>query len=293
MLLPLLAWASVAHCILTGPEINPRADEDPITAGIVNLDLIFPLNVSYTPFKEPMPIVFGLSRPDIASLLQLKVGYQLMDYDNPVNTSGGNQVFDLTKGPLPTTKGNSSDDLAFVVNFSDESIVGRVGRFRIEITMVFIAGSIDAENVITVPEKAIPIITEMFFSTEVSAADGIVPGMEKPSNGSNNCAPVGLDPFYLPFNVTDFITKDGTQYAVVSHGDFPRHHCGIPVDADTSAIIAAGPAAATTSAAASATNTAAQNSAMPGVVPGGFMTTFCTAAVLCFSMFGGALSLRI
>ncbi|KAL1893729.1 hypothetical protein Sste5346_006230 [Sporothrix stenoceras] len=301
MRLSVLAWFSVAYCTLTGPVVSTRADTAAIAPGVVNLDLIFPLNNTYAPFDGPMPIVFGVSRPDIASVLQLKVSYLLSDEPNTNTVYGTSQVFDLSSGSIPSTKNNGNGGYAFFVNFSNASIVGQVGKFRTEITFVFVVdypGDEKTKETI-VPQ---PLIYDMFFTTVPGAVAAIVPGMEATnssnsrSNNTTPCMNVGAGSFYFPINITDFITNDGTEFGVISTDrthHFPSQ-CAVEVDADTAATIAAGPTTATasgTGTTSSATNTSTANSTPAKMLPSGFVTASVIVAVLYFSMFGGALLL--
>lgn len=299
MLLTVLTWSSVAYATLTDAVISTRADTTAIAPGVVNLDLIFPLNNTYAPFDGPMPIVFAVSRPDIASVLQLKVSYVLLDDAETGSVYGNSHVFDLSSGPLPSTKNNGNGDYAFFVNFSNASIAGHTGKFRMEITYTFV---VDYPGDETTKGGVIqlPIMYDMFFTTKPGAPTAVVPGVEviNSSNSRPNdttpCMYFGAGSFYFPINITGFITVDSTEFGVIST-DRTKHYpsqCAVGVDADTAATIAAGPTTATatgSSTTSSATNSSTANSGTPGMLPSGFIITSITAAVLCFSFFGEAL----
>ncbi|CAK7216694.1 hypothetical protein SCUCBS95973_002893 [Sporothrix curviconia] len=246
----------MAHTTSTG-----RADTTAIAPGVVNLDLVFPLNNTYAPFDGPMPIVFGVSRPDIASVLKLKVSYLLRDDAATGPVYDDSQVFDL----------------------SNVSIAGHVGTFRMEITCVFV---VDYPGDATTAGSVVqaPIMYDMFFTTAPGAPAAVVPGTEainsSSSNSSTACMDFGAGSFYFPINITSFITEGNTTFGVMSTDNTiqPPPQCAVEVDADTAATIAAGPATAAATASAtgssttgSATNSSAASSGTPGKLPSGFV----------------------
>ncbi|CAK7204992.1 hypothetical protein SEUCBS139899_007755 [Sporothrix eucalyptigena] len=149
-----------------------------------------------------MPVVFAVSRPDIASILQLEMSY-LLSLESGKKTVFDNAVaFNFSSGPIPPTKNNGDGEYAFYVDFSNASIAGVVGKFRMELIFTYIVDYPGDPNR-NIPQAilGVPIIYDMFFTTAAGATPGIVPGMENitsTTNGTNStnttpCMPVGSE----------------------------------------------------------------------------------------------------
>ncbi|KJR89279.1 uncharacterized protein SPSK_06485 [Sporothrix schenckii 1099-18] len=274
-----LAWSSVAYAALANAAVSTRvakADMD-ISPGVVNVDLVFPLNNTYAAFDGAMPIVFALSRPDIGSVLQLRLSYRLFDLANEGVALGEGQVVNLSSdsGPVPQTKNNGDGEYAFFVHFSEDSIAGRIGQFLVELTLVYV---VDYPGDKDVPSSVVqvPLMYDMIFTTRTGAPPAVVPGMNVSNSGSgsnsstpSSCALLGAASFYYPINITSFVAEKGIKYGVVST-DKTRHllpPCAVRVDPDTGASIAAGSTqttAAATSTGATGSPTATPNAALSG-----------------------------
>ncbi|ERS98551.1 hypothetical protein HMPREF1624_05336 [Sporothrix schenckii ATCC 58251] len=297
-----LAWSSAAYAALANAAASTRvakADTD-ISPGVVNVDLIFPLNNTYAAFDGAMPIVFALSRPDIGSVLQLRLSYRLFDLANEGVALGEGQVANLSSdsGPVPQTKNNGDGEYAFFVHFSDDAIAGRIGQFLVELTLIYV---VDYPGDKDVPSSVVqvPLMYDMTFTTRTGAPPAVVPGMNVSDSGSgsnsstpSSCASLGAASFYYAINITSFITEKGINFGVVST-DKTRHllpPCAVRVDPDTAASIAAG----STQTTATATGTGATGSptASPNAALSGRASTSTVVAIvsvmavfLCFHVF--------
>ncbi|KIH87762.1 hypothetical protein SPBR_08941 [Sporothrix brasiliensis 5110] len=301
-LVSVLAWSSVAYAALANAAVSThvaKADTD-ISPGVVNVDLVFPLNNTYAPFDGAMPIVFALSRPDIGSVLQLRLSYRLFDLANAALGQG--QVVNLSSdsGPVPQTKNNGDGEYAFFIHFSDDAIAGRIGQFLVELTLIYV---VDYPGDKDVPSSVVqvPLMYDMIFTTRTGAPPAVVPGMNVSDSGSgsgsnsstpSSCVPLGAASFYYPINITGFITEKGINYGVVST-DKTRHllpPCAVRVDPDTAASIAAGSTQTTATATgtgATGSPTASPNAALSGRASTSTIvaTVFVLAVFQCFHVF--------
>lgn len=239
-----------------------------LTPGVVDLDLVFPLNDTYAPPEGPLPIVFALSsqpfQPALASALQLHLSYVLLDIHNQ-SQSLASAAFDLGK-----LSSSSVDNPYFFFGYSDK-LAGRESQFALQCTISLVAGLASTGNSPTGDNNQSTIITNpsliynAYFTTQSGAQAADIPS--SPSNRTT-CLPHAS--WSITFDVNDYIQDKSETYAVLapnspSYGPRP---CAVEVDNATAASIAAG--MTTTTAASSSSSGAAASAAEtlsgPGIV---------------------------
>ena len=274
--------------------LTTNAATTDVKPGIITIEIVFPLNDTYAPLDGPLPIVFALSRPDIAAVLKLKVNYRLTLNSDLGDVYGSEQVFNVKSNSLPTTTNSGDGDYAYSVHFSNDLIAGRVGTFRMDVTLdYFVDFPGDADRDIPNAIIGLPITVSHFFTIEPGAQPAIVPGMNSSSSNATNtsmCIPRSPASFYFSFEITDYIEHDGTTYGVISedYEGWPPE-CALKVDPDTAATIAAGLVSATATetvssatASSTATTTSATSAGASGPVPWGVLSTVTEVTLLLF-----------
>ncbi|KAH8903579.1 hypothetical protein BR93DRAFT_981354 [Coniochaeta sp. PMI_546] len=231
-----------------------------LTPGSIDLGLVFPLNDTYAPQDGPLPIVFRLSsqpfQPALASILQLRLSYLLLDKHN-----GSHRVADedIDLGKLSST---IIDNPHFFIGYSDK-LASRESFFELQCSIVSIIGfknSSAGDGGQGIFVTAAPIVYSTYFTTQSGAKAAEVPS--NASNGSSTCLPHGG--WSMVFGVSDYTEGKSNTYAVMapdspSIGPVP---CAVEVDGATAANITAGLATATaTTTAASSSSTGAATSA--------------------------------
>ncbi|CAK7214628.1 hypothetical protein SBRCBS47491_002210 [Sporothrix bragantina] len=292
----LLGASSWCHAVSAADNLPPLGD--------VDINVVYPFNANYDVFNGSIPIVFGLSRPDLAAILQLDVSYVLYDntsrYDKNLGTA---TVFSLNnKSTLPETRlsgnTNGTEMWAFFVHFSNESIAGRQGKFILDISIGFSAevpGSDHTPDTLILGAGVIFQMPLYIYPGHPNTPP--VPGTQvhNASIVSTVCVPA-QNQFNHRFTVTDYVTHDDVTYAKVTRDslDQVKRLCALEVDADTAAVIEAGPdaLASSTSAAAKPSSTSSTNAAVGGPVPHS-MVTAASIGMLLSILFGGGYLLHL
>lgn len=231
-----------------------------LTPGVVDLDLVFPLNDTYAPQDGPLPIVFALSsqpfQPALASTLQLHLSYILLDIrDQSHSLASGN--FDLGK------LSSSRVDNPYFFNYSDK-LAGHESQFALQCTVSLVAGVTSNDNSSTGDNKQSTIVTNpnliynAYFTTQSGAQAADVP-----ISASNRTTCLPHAGWNMAFDVTDYVQIKSDTYAVLAPNSlgFGQRPCAVEVDAATAASIAADMATAT---APTTTTTTTANSSSSG-----------------------------
>lgn len=249
-----------------------------LTPGVVNIDLVFPLNDTYTPQDGPLPIVFALSsrpfQPSLASTLQLHLSYVLLDIHNQSHSLASGD-FDLGK-----LSSSSVDNPHFFFGYSDR-LVGRASQFALQCTVSLVASFTSTDNkstgdnkqqstVITNPN----LIYNAYFTTQTGSQAADVP-----SSASNKTTCLPHASWSMAFDVNDYIQNKSDTFAVLAPNSpsFGSRPCAVEVDAATAANITSG--MATTTTAPSSSSGAATSTA--GILSGsGIMAVFWSLLML-------------
>lgn len=218
-----------------------------LTSGVVDLDLVFPLNDTYAPLDGKLPIVFALSsqpfQPALASTLQLHLSYVLLDLNNQSQSLASG---DLALGTLSST---SVDNPYFFYSYSDK-LAGRTTQFALQCTVSLVASLTSADNcsrdcnnqstIITNPN----LIYNAYFTTQAGAQ---VAAVSSSASNKTTCLPHASWSF--GFNIDDYIQDKTDTYAVLAPNSpsFGPRPCAIQVDAATAASISDGIDTTTTS----------------------------------------------
>ncbi|KAL1894858.1 hypothetical protein Sste5346_005545 [Sporothrix stenoceras] len=245
---------------------------DSFTPGHVNLNLVFPLNETYAVLDAPLPIVFSVNRPDLATLLQLQLNYTLLYADNYATEFGFSEVIDFGNGSTPalTTSSLTNGTDMFFVHYAPD-LVNKTGHFMVACSMYYILGVVlggvyGDEPVVL----GYPSFYNAYFSLGAGGAPAVVPSMST-SNSMNATDCVDHASWSMHFDIIDSTVQNGTTYAVIDGQSylFGPLQCGAEVDPATAANISAATASggSATTPTQSPSSSSATNAAGPAVMP--------------------------